>query len=47
MFILGDDKGAQDVADLCKERLSVHMYVQHPLSQLTIMMVLYRKKPQT
>lgn len=34
MFTLSDDKGAQDIVDLCKVNLSVHMYVQHPLSQL-------------
>lgn len=33
MLDLSDDKGAQDITNLCKVHMSVHIYVQHPLSQ--------------
>ncbi|KAI5433734.1 hypothetical protein KIW84_020845 [Lathyrus oleraceus] len=33
LFTLNDDKGAQDIVDLCKVHKNVHLYVQHPVSQ--------------
>lgn len=33
LFPLSDDKGAQEIVDSCKVHKSVHLYVQHSVSQ--------------
>ncbi|KAI5400558.1 hypothetical protein KIW84_065446 [Lathyrus oleraceus] len=33
LFTLSDDKGAQEIVDLCKVHKSVHLYMQHSVSQ--------------